>query len=325
MSMNETRPPSAKRDAAPADIETLPPGLRRGQPLVPAATIAGRALVTVVAILTFLAALTASLAQVVAVTSQDWRSSVAREVTIQVKPVGRIDVEAELAKAAAAARLAHGVESVRIVPKTESDRLLEPWLGTGLELIELPVPRLIIVKLTAEGGANLPALRQALAVAAPAAVLDDHRLWIARLATMANTVIVLGIVIVGLVLAATALAVGFATQGALAGARDIVEVLHFVGADDAFIAREFQSRFWRLGLRGGLIGGAAAAFLLALAGLVAGRLRASPSGDQIEALFGAVEIGWSGHAAILAIVGIVAAVTALVSRVTVRRQLRRLA
>jgi ATP-binding cassette subfamily F protein uup len=67
---------------------------------------------------------------------------------------------------------------------------------------------------------------------------------------MASTIILSGAAVVLLVLAAAALAVAFATRGAMAGSRDSVEVLHLVGADDDFIAREFQSRFVRLGLRG---------------------------------------------------------------------------
>lgn len=317
-----TQDSSRARTSAMADApDSLPAGLKRGLPLVPSATIAGRALVTVVAILTFLAALTASSAQFVANASRDWRSSVAREVTIQVRPIVRADIEGELAKAAALARDSAGVESVRILSRADAERLLEPWLGAGLDLVELPVPRLIIVKLSDDGKADLPALKRNLSATVAGASLDDHRLWVARLAAMANTVIALGIAVVALVLTATALAVGFATRGALAGARDIVEVLHFVGADDAFIAREFQSRFLKLGLRGGLIGGGAAAVFLALASIAAASFRASAGGDQIEAMFGNINVGWSGYGAILVIVGIVAAVTAIVSRLTVRRQL----
>src|SRR5204862_307804 len=66
----------------------------------------------------------------------------------------------------------------------------------------------------------------------------------------------MGIGIVILVIAATALAVAFATRGAMAGNREIVEVLHFVGATDSYIARQFQKHFLSLGLRGGGIGGA---------------------------------------------------------------------
>jgi cell division transport system permease protein len=105
----------------------------------------------------------------------------------------------------------------------------------------------------------------------------------------------------------------------MAGNREVVAVLHFVGADDDFIAREFQRRFFRLGLKGGAIGIAAAlAFIAALAAL--SRLwRASPAGDQIEALFGAFTIGWRGYAIVVVIGIVVSLVTAIVSRLTVRR------
>ena len=51
------------------------------------------------------------------------------------------------------------------------------------------------------------------------------------------------------------LSVTFATRGAMAANRPIVEVLHFIGANDGFIAGQFQRHFLVLGLEGGLIGG----------------------------------------------------------------------
>src|SRR5271166_4679375 len=62
------------------------PAFSRNVPLIPANSVAGRALVVVVAIMTFLACLTAGAALLVAKASQEWRSDVLREVTIQVKP-----------------------------------------------------------------------------------------------------------------------------------------------------------------------------------------------------------------------------------------------
>ena len=71
-------------DAAPAiPVDSQ---LKRDMPLVPADSIAGRALVVVIAILTFLACLTAGGAILVGEASQAWRGDVARDVTIQIKP-----------------------------------------------------------------------------------------------------------------------------------------------------------------------------------------------------------------------------------------------
>jgi cell division transport system permease protein len=99
----------------------------------------------------------------------------------------------------------------------------------------------------------------------------------------------------------------------------VVEVLHFVGANDDFIARAFQRRFFGLGLRGGIIGSGAAIAAFALAGLVARNWRSGPAGEEIEALFGAFHIGWRGYAAVLLIGVIASVVTGIVSRLTVRR------
>ena len=52
-------------------------------------------------------------------------------------------------------------------------------------------------------------------------------------------------------LAATVLSVIFATRGAMATNRPIVEVLHFIGAKSGFIAGQFQRHFLMLGLEGG--------------------------------------------------------------------------
>lgn len=299
------------------------PALGRNQPLVPAASIAGRALITVIAIMTFLAGLTTGAAQLVAEASAGWRSDVAREVTVQIRPTPGRDAEADVARAAAIARATRGIADIRVYTRTESERLLEPWLGTGLNFDELPVPRIIVLKTDPATPPDFPALRGALGEIR-GATLDDHRMWVERLAAMANTLVALGIGIVALVIAATALAVAFATQGAMAGNREIIEVLHFVGATDSYIARQFQRHFLQLGLRGGGIGGALSILFFLVIGHFANAWIATPGGDQVKALFGAVGIGLGGLVAIVLIALLVAGVTALVSRLTVRRTLREL-
>jgi cell division transport system permease protein len=299
-----------------------PVALRRDMPLVPADTIASRALVTVIAIMTFLASLTAGCAILVSDVSQDWRSNVAREMTIQVKPMpGRVLGDDE-AKAEAIARATAGIAEVKAFTKAESERLLEPWLGVGLDLGQLPVPRMIVVKLAQDSSVDLVKMRTALAQAVPGAVLDDHRLWVARLATMAKTMVGVAALIFLLVLVAMALAIAFATRGAMAGSREVISVLHFVGAADRYIAAQFQRHFLWLGLRGGLIGGCGAIGAFILAGMVSAWWIASPGGDQIEALFGTFALGKKGYAAIVVIAGSVAILTGLMSRSIVFRHLQ---
>lgn len=300
---------------------SLPPNLRRDQPLVPVDSIAGRALVAVIAILTFLASLSAGAAVLTARASEQWRGTIADEMTIQIRPDSRRNIEKDLAQALALVRALDGVAAADAVPKAESDKLLEPWLGAGLQLVELPVPRLIVVKLRNGTPPDMAAFAAKLRTEVPSAILDDHRFWMTRLSAMANTIILAGTGIVLLVLAAAALAVAFATRGAMAGSRDSVEVLHLVGADDAFIAHEFQSRFLRLGLRGGATGGLGAIVAITVLGWIASRWTGGPEGEQLRAMFGTFAIGWSGYLAIAGVAVVVAVIAGLVSRVTVRHYL----
>ncbi len=318
-SRTDDRPP-VKPPAPPESRGApLPPTLRRNAPLVPTDSAASRALAAVIAILTFLAALCAGAAEIVASSAVQWQDTVAQEVTIQVRPSPGRDIDADVARAEGLAKATPGIAAVRVFSKAEAERLLEPWLGSGLDLSDLPVPRLVTLKL-AETSPDLKPLRNSLSDALPGvASLDDHALWLRRLSTAANTFVGVGIGIVLLVLVATGLAVVFATRGAMAGNREVVEVLHFVGANDDFIARAFQRRFFGLGLRGGIIGSGAAIAAFALAGLVARNWRSGPAGEEIEALFGTFHISWRGYAAVLLIGVIASVVTGIVSRLTVRR------
>jgi cell division transport system permease protein len=316
---------SHPRELAPKALDMpADSALKRDMPLVPADSIAGRALVIVIAIMTFLACLTAGGAILVANAAQGWRGDVSSDVTIQIKPAAGRDLDAEVAKAVEAASGSPGVAEAHAYTKQESERLLEPWLGGGLDLGQLPIPRLIVVQMKSRDIADLSALREALAGKAPSASLDDHRLWLSRLDTMASAVVLLATALFALMISAMAMAIGFATRGAMAGNREIIEVLHFVGAADQFISRQFQNHFLRLGLKGGLIGGLCAAGFFAAASILSRVWANSSGGDEISALFGAFALGPRGYAAIFAIAICIALLTGVMSRIIVFRHLRAL-
>jgi cell division transport system permease protein len=297
---------------------------RKDAALVPAASIAGRALVTVVAIMTFLASLTAGIAIMIGDASRLWQDEVAREITVQIKPQAGRDLDALSEKAVALAKATPGIASARAFSRDESEAMLAPWLGSGLNLDELPVPRLIVLALDPEAVFDLDSFRGELGAAVPGAALDDHRLWLERLAIMARTVVFVAAVLFALVLAAMILAVAFATRGAMAGNREIIEVLHLVGADDGYISRQFQRHFLRLGLRGGVIGGVLAILAFLFSSALSSWWRATPGGDQVEVLFGGFALGPNVYAAIALIAASLAVVTGLVSRIIVYRHLREL-
>lgn len=290
--------------------------------LIPAASIAGRALAVIIAIMTFLGSLTVGAVDLVRTAAEDWTASVVREATIQVRPLPGRNIAADVTRATEVAVAFPGVSDVSPYTAEETRRMLEPWLGTGLGAEDLPIPRLIVVKLADDRRVDMGAFRAKLSAEVPSASLDDHRQWFDRLRAMARAVIVVGLTIVALMVAAMALSVVFATRAAVETNRPIVEVLHFVGARDGFIAGEFQRHVLWLALRGALVGGVLALSAIVLSGWVSARWRATAGGDQIEALFGSFSLGPTGYAGIAMLVLLVTAVAAATSRWTVVRTLR---
>jgi cell division transport system permease protein len=304
--------------SAPASTALAP---QAPTPIVPSGSIAGRSLTAVIAIMTFLAALTAGAVTMVVGTANDWESDVGREVTIQVRPVSGRDIEADVRAATNIAQSTAGIADVRAYTKEESAKLVEPWLGSGLTLGDLPIPRLIVVKLMSGVTPDFAGLRKSLAAQTPNSSLDDHRGWIDRMRAMAETAVAVGIAILALVVVVTVLSVTFATRGAMATNHTIVEVLHYVGATDNFISGQFQRHFLLLGLRGGAIGGGAAIALFGVIAAINVWFSGTPSGDEAAALFGSFSVSISGYVAILALIALMAAVTALASRRTVNQTL----
>jgi cell division transport system permease protein len=295
--------------------------LRRTTQLVPENTVAGNALTIVIAIMSFLACLTLGAVTLVRDASRDWQVDILREITIQVRPIDGIDTAGEAAKAAAIARETRGVASASVLDDEENLRLLEPWLGSGLDMNDLPIPRLIVVRLSNPAAVNLTELSNRLKTDVRGASLDDHRLWTERLRTVANLTVIVGASVLGLVFVATILSVVFATRGAMASNRDVVSVLHFVGAEDGYIAREFQRHFLLLGLKGGLAGAFAAAFVFAVLSFLLAPAMSTPESGQVSALFGRFAVGPVGYFGALGIAFLIAVMTAVTSRLTVYRYL----
>lgn len=305
-------------DAPSLDID--PPVPPATASIVPSHSVAGRALTAVIAIMSFLAAVTLGAVVLVRGAANEWQSQVSREMTVQVRPAPGRNIDAEVARAVEIVQATPGIASVKAFSKDESAKLLEPWLGTGLSFEELPIPRMLVV--TVAGGAtpDLAALRTSLREKVAGASLDDHRGWIDRMRSMARAAVLAGLMVLCLVMGATVLLVAFATRGAMAANRPIVEVLHFVGAKNRYIAGQFQRHFLMLGLKGAAIGGGIAVVVYLGAGLLADRYSGTTA-DGMDSLFGSLMLGPPGYAGIAGIVVLVAAVTAITSRYTVHRTL----
>lgn len=291
-------------------------------PIVPKGGVVGTALCVVIAIMTFLASVAIGGVNLVAESARGWESQITQEATIQVKPTDGYDIDGELNKAVKLVKSFAGIKDARILDVTTTQRLLEPWLGTGLELDSLPIPRLIVVTLDRDTRPDFAAIAQSISKNIVGGSFDNHRVWVDRLVTMAHTTVVIGLIILILMLAALTLTVVFATRGALSGNAHIVEVLHFIGANSRFVARQFDFHFLHTALRGAALGGFSAMIVFLISSFWASLNRATPEADQIAAFFGNFIVDWTTFLEIIILIFAVAFLTMVTSRLTVINQLK---
>jgi cell division transport system permease protein len=289
-------------------------------PIVPAGSVTGRSLTLVVTIMCFLACLTAGAVYMINQSAAAWLKDIASEVTVQIEPRERADND-RLVKDVTAFLVAQpGVRSATPLSLEDSASLIEPWLGKSDALKSLPVPRLIAVELDRTAPPDFSALRVRLSSEFKGASLDDHRQWQQQIRTVTRSFGLGGLAILMLVGAATTAIIISATRSAMASNREIVEVLHFVGATDRFIAREFEKHFLSLGVRAGLVGAASAMLVFTLMPSMMELLGGGTvTIAELRRLIGAGTLDAAGHVLLVIVVVVIAALCMLTSRFGVYR------
>ena len=124
--------------------------------LLPPAAAGEPWLMTVIAVLCFLACLTAVAASAADRAAHGWARRLGAEATVQVRP--RVGETGDTAAARAAETLAggDGGAEARAIEREKAEALIAPWLGDA-DLSDLPVPRLVAVQLTRDRPATAAA------------------------------------------------------------------------------------------------------------------------------------------------------------------------
>lgn len=227
--------------------------------------LAGWILPFLVAVMAFLAALSAGGVAGAAALSRHWQLGAASVMTVQVPdPGGRLGPRTRLDRALEVLGATPGVARARALSDAELAELLRPWLGRETERISLPLPAVVEVRL-ADGATMPPDLAARLAAAVPGALLEDHGPWLSRLAGLAWSLRACAVAVLLLVATLAGGVIAVATRAGLAARRDAIEIIHGLGATDGYIAGRFARRAMGLTALGALVGAALA--LPVLAGL----------------------------------------------------------
>ncbi|HEY3800717.1 MAG TPA: ABC transporter permease [Caulobacteraceae bacterium] len=279
-------------------------------PLLPRRDGRAPALLFVIAALSFLAGLAAIGAFAGERAAEGWRTELAGSATVIVSPQGTDTPDAAAARAAEVVSGVKGVAEAEALDAAKAEALLAPTVALSPDL---PVPRLVAVRLDAKAPASGEDLRRALKAAGVDAVVDDHSRWTAQIMRAGASIEATAAGLFVLILAVLGAVVAYATREGLTARRDVVEALHLAGATDAFVARLFQARFARAAAQAGIVG----ALLAVLAAVMAKQL--SVGDEQLTAL---LPIAWSDLAAPAPVPVLGALVAAITGRATAMAVLR---
>ncbi len=275
----------------------------------------GRFLPWIIALMVYLAAIGGVALLWLGDTLNNWDAALSSALTLQIPAdtsPARIDM------IVAALKQAKGIVSARVLEPAETAHLLEPWLGNSVPIDTLPLPRLVDVRVDPRVPIDYATVTKQLASIVPNSQLDNNRAWIGGVRNFALRV---EGVISTVVIVVTALIIAiiiFTARIGLAIHRSVIELLHLMGAQDSYIARQFQIHALGLGLRGGLIGGIAAAATVIILG-PAGRALDLPVPIAAYSI-----VDWRMWA-LLIVAGLAAgAVAMMTARITVLRQLARM-
>lgn len=191
-----------------------------------------------------------------------WDLTLGSVVTVQIPPAEQgsaVDDALRLAQALRILDSLPGVKRVAPVPRDKTLALLEPWLGRDLAET-VPLPRLYDLHLGRPGAVDAASLEARLGELYPGTLVEDHGLWKSHVAALTRAVEIVGVAVLALVALVCVVAVAFAVRTSVSIHREVIAILHLIGAEDSYIAAEFQAHALKHALAGGILGA-----LLALA------------------------------------------------------------
>ncbi|HYB08540.1 MAG TPA: hypothetical protein VEJ16_02585 [Alphaproteobacteria bacterium] len=219
----------------------------------------------IIALMVYLATLALAGALLANSAVERWSRGLSGSLTVQIAPDGNADPVARKSRIEAAIAIidaTSGVIHAEVLSDERIAKLLEPWLGDA-GTSDLPLPAIVDVRIDPSAKLDIQALAGRLADAVPGATVDDHQRWLRQLIDFGHSIELVAALILTFIALAAGIATVFGTRTALAIHRNVIEVMHLIGAPDTYVARQFQAHALGIALRGGIVG-----FLVAVLTLI---------------------------------------------------------
>ncbi|MDY0881255.1 cell division protein FtsX [Dongia soli] len=226
---------------------------------------AARFLPWILGFLVYLSALMVGCSLMIDQLADNWRTSLAGNLTVELPIDPTLGTKARADRLDAVIDLitaTPGVTGATVLEHAELERLLRPWLGDTVGELDVALPTMIAVTAHQDAVIDRADLRNRLTAIVPDTRIDDHGDWVDDALHFLRSMQALAVFLVILVLTTAAATVIFVTRTGLAVHQPVIEILHLVGAQDSYIARQFQTQSLRVSLMGGIIGTALAVLTL---------------------------------------------------------------
>lgn len=168
-----------------------------------------------------------------------------------------------------------GVTRVDPVSESHLRDLLRPWLGDSNAVAGLPLPTVFEVTADKTKPVDYQALQTTLDAIAAGTEIDAHERWVVTFARFSTNTQYAISILAALIIGALGLMIAFTSRTAFRLHGRTIQLLHSIGAEDGYIARQFQREAFLLTLRGTAPGCLIAGITYWLTGWYLASLRAS--------------------------------------------------
>lgn len=274
-----------------------------------------RFLKVTVAVAVFLFAIT--LSGVLGINSmfENSRKQVISNFTVQVLPLPNYEQsKQDLLNIVSFLERYPDIKQVSVLSNTELRALLEPWLGTNTDIELLPIPKLLDVKIKEGKPFDYKKLTIRLSEISPQASINDHNLWLSRLLKFINSLKVLALTVLILVALASITAIIYAAETSLNVHKDIINILHIMGATDQYIATNYVKQITESSLIAGIIGTIIAVPAIMIVGSMAKGIEAG--------IFNSVSFGLEEWLIIFILPVLTAILVAFTAYITIKKRLK---
>ncbi len=167
-----------------------------------------------------------------------------------------------------------GISRVHLVGDNEILETIEAWTGGRPDPDLLPLPVLIDVEAVSPESLRGDVIEQILEETVGAVTVYVEPQWLLAVRSTVGTVQLVTALMLIIIALISVVSIIYVTRTALSIHQDTIEILHQVGAQDSYIASQFQNQSLILALMGGIPGNVLAIIIIILMGELSGDIEA---------------------------------------------------